>query len=115
MVTTALPCNSSGGPDRRHQANTIPVVHPVADLPEIENDPYYGDIPGPAKRDWFRIGCLNVNNISPYGKGLGPRVYSTEGKDEGICKTIMDLHLDVLLLQELGVNWSKVGAANQWK
>ena len=106
MVATALPCNPPGGPEWRHQANTTSLVRPVADLYEIENEPYYGDIPGPEKRNWFRIGCLNVNNISPYGKGLGPRVYSTEGKDEGICKTIRDLHLDVLLLQELGVNWS---------
>ena len=114
-VVTALPCNSRGGPEGRHQADTQYSVRPVADLPGIENEPYYGDIPGPEKRNWFRIGCLNVNNISPYGKGLGPRVYSTEGKDEEICKTIMDLHLDVLLLQELGVNWSKVRAVNQWK
>jgi hypothetical protein len=56
-----------------------------------------------------------VNNVAPYKQGLGPRVYSTEAKDEAICQVVKDLHIDALSMQELGVNWARVGADNQWK
>jgi hypothetical protein len=30
-------------------------------------------------------------------------------------QNVKDLHVDVLLMQELGVNWARVDADNQWK
>ena len=40
-----------------------------------ENEPYFGDIPGPKRKDRIRLHCLNVNNIglnagSPKEKSL---------------------------------------------
>jgi hypothetical protein len=52
--------------------------------------------------------------VAPYKQGLGPKVYSTEAKDEAICKVVKDLHIDALLMQELGVNWARVGSDNQY-
>ena len=79
------------------------------------DDSYFGDIPREKPRRCFRVGCLNVNNLSPYAQGLGPKIYSTEGKDEQLCQAVRDLQIDVLLLQETGVNWHKVGSDHQWK
>ena len=61
------------------------------------------------------MGSLNVNNLSPYAQGLGPKTYCTEGKGEHVCQAVCNLHIDVLLLQETDINWHKVGSEHQWK
>lgn len=110
-----MPCSRQSRLGRRPQATASRNCRPTADTNEIDDEPYFGDIPGSENARRFRVGCLNVNNLSPYAQGLGPKVYSTEGKDQGVCKAVKDLHIDVLLMQELGVNWAKVGMEHQWK
>ena len=113
---TARPNSRQSRPEWRPQVTSfLSTSRPTAATTNETNEPYFGDIPGKENKHWFRVGCLNVNNLSPYSQGLGPKVYSTEGKDEFLCRTIRDLHIDVTLLQEIGVNWSKVGSVHQWK
>jgi exonuclease III len=113
-VVTARPCSRQSRPERRPQATATQQSRSAADTNEID-EPYFGDIPGQEKSGRFRVGCVNVNNLAPFKQGLGPKIYSTEAKDQGICKTVKDLHIDILLMQELGVNWAKVSSENQWK
>ena len=62
---------------------TCPIVDILGD-----EEPYFGDIPGPETWQCFCIGCLNVNNLSLYAQSLGPKAYSMEGKDKQICGTV---------------------------
>ena len=105
---------STNRSERWSQMERCNTIHPTADILDDE-DPYFGDIPGPETQQCLCIGCLNINNLSPYAQSLGPEVYSTEGKDKQICGTVQDPHINILLMQELGVNWLRVGSEHQWK
>ena len=92
----------------------IPAAALAVAAPESD-DSYFGDTPREKHHHCFRVGSLNVNNLSPYAQGLGPKTYSTEGKDEQLCQAVCDLQVNILLLQETGVNWHKGGFNHQWK
>ena len=63
---------------------------------EEENEPYFGDLPGPVHRNHFRIGGVNINNL-PFDK--------RDQKNEQLFKAILKFGLDITLIQELGINW----------
>jgi hypothetical protein len=67
-------------------------------------DPFFGDIPGPERVLHFRIGCLNVNRVSPYKDSSGERFFTGGIKHEEIYRVVHEQHLDILLMQEVGVN-----------
>ena len=52
----------------------------------------------------FCIGLVNIDNIPPY---------PNDTYDEHLCREIHKYELDVLLLQEVGVNWSMVHRKQQ--
>jgi hypothetical protein len=109
-MTAALLCNVEGSPERQPQDSAC-IRHHVLE----EEDPYFGDIPGPKRLTHFRLGCLNVNRVSPYRDPSGERYFSDEVKHEEIFRVVDQQHLDVVLMQEVGVNWSRVSRENQWK
>jgi exonuclease III len=109
-ATVALLCNVEGSPERRPQDSARICRHVLE-----EEDPYFGDIPGPERLTHFRLGCLNVNRVSPYRDPSGERYYFDEVKHEEIFRVVEQQHLDVVLMQEVGVNWSRVLRENQWK
>ena len=69
-------------------------------------EPYFGDLPGLVQQDHFCIGGININNL-PLTK--------SEGKNEELFQAVLQYDIDVLLMQELGVNWSAVSRSNSWK
>ena len=54
----------------------------------------------------FRLGSININNLSPHR-------YSYY--DERVCRRVLQTELDIVLLQETGVNWSVLPKSRQWK
>ena len=101
-----LPTNYSSLADqqrRNHQASSHHSCHDT----EIhnENEPYFGDTPGPKRRGRLRLHCLNVNNLP---------LYRGEPKDKSLFNSIRKYSSDILLLQEIGVNWSRTAQRDQW-
>ena len=56
--------------------------------------------------DTLRIGSINVNNVSPY---------ADEERDSKLFQAIIDTEVDILLMQEIGVNWSAIPRSKQWQ
>ena len=69
------------------------------------HDPYFGHPPSAVPEDWFRIGCININNLPPL---------RNETADAELCTQIHKYEIEVLLMQEPGVNWSLVPRHHQW-
>jgi hypothetical protein len=65
-VTAALLCNVEGSPEQPPQDSARNRRHVLE-----EDDPYFGDIPGPEHPTHFHLGCLNVNRVSPYRDSSG--------------------------------------------
>ena len=110
---SARPCSRQSRSERRPQTTANLRCRPICDTTEIE-EPYFGDLPGIERKDRFRIGCLNVNRISPFPEKNG-RPSDTDAKHEELCALVKEMHLNVTLLQEIGVNWSKVPNTLRWK
>ena len=70
-----------------------------------QTEPYFGDCPGSVLPGHVRIASVNIDNISPFRDGE---------KDAELCIEMQSLEAEVLLLQEVGVNWSKVPKKHQW-
>lgn len=49
------------------------------------------------KDDWFRVGCININNLP---------VNKDEDKNGAFFTDTANYQLDILLMQEIGINWS---------
>ena len=67
--------------------------------------PYFGDAPAEVPDDWFRVGCINVDNLAPY---------ISDEKDERLCSDMHEYEIEALLVQEVGVNWALVDRKRQW-
>ena len=59
---------------------------------------------GEVDEQCFRLATLNVNNLL---------LYKDEGKDEQLFSDLRRHEIDIILLQEIGVNWSQVSRHNQ--
>ena len=59
---------------------------------------------GEVEEQCFRLATLNTNNLSPY---------KDEGKDEQLFSDLKRHEIDIILLQEIGVNWSQVSRQHQ--
>ena len=59
---------------------------------------------GEVEGQCFRLATLNTNNLLPY---------KDEGKDEQLFSDLKRHEIDIILLQEVGVNWSQVSRQNQ--
>ena len=70
-----------------------------------EKEPYFGHGPGEVPKEWFRIGSLNVDNISPWGN---------DDKDARLCNFLRDCQIEACLIQEVGVKWNKTRRKRQW-
>ena len=71
---------------------------------QSKDNTYFGDPLGEVEDGCFRIASINVNNLSPY---------KDESKDEQLFSDIKRNELDIILMQEIGVNWSQVSRPNQ--
>jgi len=71
-----------------------------------ETAPYFGDDPLEVEEDCFRLACGNIHNITAQPQ---------EAACEELCRSIANLGLDVVLLQEMGVNWSVMGYTDQFQ
>jgi hypothetical protein len=104
---------STSGPDsqqsmsKRRPQVTLPFSRHETDTGEIKA-PCFGDIPGPECKSRFRIGCIRFNPESSCTDSNGQKTY------EEIFTMVDKLHLDVTMIQEVGVNWSKVSPNSQW-
>ena len=65
---------------------------------------YFGHTLSEVETGTFRIGTINVNNLS---------AYENDSKDLSLSSDIHRCELDITLLQEVGVNWSKVPRESQ--
>jgi len=119
--TAALPVERQSGSEWRPQTYA-PSCRPVANNSQ-EEEPYFGDIPGPLGEHYFRLGCLNVNRISPYkdpslyqrSVSRSPLEDTREIKHEEIFHLVQKMSLSITLMQEIGVNWSCVPRQHQWR
>ena len=109
----ARPTSRQSRSGRRPQTTANP-SRSAADTHEIDT-PYFGDTPGDEVNTRFRVGCLNINRVSPTEGGKSRNSLETESKHDMLCKLVNKMHLDVTMIQEVGVNWSKVSRNNQWK
>ena len=57
-------------------------------------------------QEHFRVGSININNLDPY---------AGDGKDDNLLHDIKNHDLDIVLLQEIGINWSLVPRQFQWR
>ena len=74
-----------------------------------DQEPYFGDLPYNVSKHCFRIGSINIDNLSQYeGKTKNP-------KDEHIFTSINNYELSITLMQEMGLNWNAVRHEDQWR
>ena len=77
------------------------------DLSTLYDDsPYFGDIPEPVERGCMRLGNININNLP---------IYTDHPDNEKLFRDIIKWNIDVLLMQETGVNWSVLPDADKWR
>ena len=71
--------------------------------------PYFGDLPRKLAKNCIRVGSINLDNLSQYeGKTKNP-------KDEQLFTSINNYEINILMMQELGLNWDAVNHADQWR
>ena len=68
-------------------------------------DAYFGHILSEVQPGTFRVATINVNNLS---------TFSNDAKDLAFSSDIQRCELDIVLVQEIGVNWSKLDRRNQF-
>ena len=121
----AQPCNYSSSSDRQTQTQGAtpfrpvtahnPTHHPTQTSHSHTNNtthsiesslPYFGDTPGRIRSDTFHLGNINIDNLP---------LTAHHSDNHRLFSAIQDFGLDVLLLQELGINWSRLSRAHQWK
>ena len=106
----ARPCEYTSLPDwqqQEHQAQQCcPATTHNQQIEEHQNksSPYFGDHPGRVEDNTFRLASINVNRLSPY-RG--------DAKDERFFGDIEAYDLNIIALQEHGVNWSLTDSDNQ--
>ena len=94
--------SSPGGQpqDQRAQQDSCQVNnnHELEDYEE-DTPPYFGHAPGDVPDGWFRVASINLDNL--------PRS-ANEPKKEELFKAVCNFQIDVLPMQETGVNWQLV-------
>jgi exonuclease III len=68
--------------------------------------PYFGHPPDMLDPNDLRIASINIDNLPPFRE---------QPKDEALFQATADLEIDVLLLQETGINWSSLGQTDQFQ
>ena len=68
-------------------------------------EPQFGHGPGEVPKESFRIGLLNVDNLSPWGNN---------DKDARLCNFLRDYQIEACLTQEVGVKWNEMRRKSQW-
>ena len=67
---------------------------------------YFGDFLGPKRSNVLRLMCLNHGGL----------LLEPQGPSEtALFQSVRHNEIDILLLQELGCNWSKMGRRGQWR
>ena len=64
----------------------------------VWSDPFYGDIPGPKAPGCIRVHCVNTGPLPINGKD--------DAKYGDLFAALQQHDSDIVLLQELGTNWS---------
>ena len=83
--------------------------HPQVQECDQEMDhPYHGHAPAEVPDDWFRLALINIGVLGSKWS------LETEKKDEDFCSQLQKYEIEVLLMQEPGVNWSLVPRNYQW-
>lgn len=67
--------------------------------------PYFGDPPRRVRADRFRIANINLDNL--------PKEMNKD-KDEQLFRAIVQYDINILTMQELGLNWSRVSRDHSW-
>ena len=114
MRVADRPCDSNSSSARRRQTNRAPNTNNSrhstdthnSRIQDIEdNPPYFGDFPRKVKRDCLRIASLNINRLQE-------RINNP--KDEILFKSINQYDIDILNLQEVGLNWYNIPRHDNW-
>ena len=71
-------------------------------------DPFFGDIPMPHEETFLRIHCLNIG-------GLPSITMDMFKKNDHLFTAIKQYESDIILLQELGTNWTYASTQDQWR
>ena len=71
-----------------------------------EDAPYFGHVPTGVGEGYFQVGSINIHNLKHY-KG--------SPDDEQIFKAMKQMELNLVAMQETGVNWSVVSREDQWR
>ena len=98
---------STRGSPVRQQQDTRAQPQTRCDIPQIEseNEPYFGDLPGPVNKRHFRIGGANIGNLP---------IRRNDPGNEHLFQAVTQYELDCTLLQEVGINWSHLDRYDQW-
>ena len=104
--------------EENHNANNTNLqntdTHNNLDLPDTE--PYFGDIPEHPTEGTFRVMSNNMNNLPIREDPDDDTEYQGDKcENEAVFKAIQDYGVDILLMQETGVNWSHLARKNQWR
>lgn len=67
---------------------------------------YYGDFFGPKQSSFLRLLSLNLNNLP---------VKFKQPKEVALFQAILSHEIDVVMLQKLGLHWSNLPRALQWR
>lgn len=72
---------------------------------DTQESPYFGDLPGKVKSQHFRIGSVNLNNLAPV---------LDDDKHAKLFTAINTYGIDIMLMQEVGVDWSAIPRKDGW-
>ena len=97
------PYSSSAGQQQMSTQTTDCQTH--NGYSNTSQDAYFGHILSEVQPGTFRVATINVNNLS---------TFSNDAKDLAFSSDIQRCELDVVLVQEIGVNWSKLDRRNQF-
>ena len=70
-----------------------------------DDAPYFGHAPLKVPNGCFRVGSVNVANLP---------IYKSEAKNEQLFRHVLKYDLDILLMQEVGVNWAVLAPQDGW-
>ncbi len=111
----AQPRNPSSSAERPPRQGAHSQNIPRGPATNIENepdvvDPFYGDIPGPAREGCFRIHSINTGPM-PLDDHEDNQKAS---KYDDLFTAVRQYGTNILLLQEMCTNWSMVARQHQW-
>ena len=94
--------------DALNDGSTPSASEPVVEeVTNIENETYYfGDLLEPKKKHVFRGVSVQLGGFP---------VKPTDSKHEDFIAAMIDHEVDVVAIQEVGINFSRMGVEGQWK